>query len=105
MEKNEAFIVLVFPELTPNEPSEKRLPKLATALMQCLTESSATPPQNVHSNKDKLCMLVLGDFDRITMALSDGLTNDCRWVVLRVGSPCAEFGLATARGWVRRHSS
>ncbi len=84
-------------------PVEKDKAALATQLVKELTAACGDAPTMVRPDATALCMLVFGEFKRITRAVNAAIPYDARSLVVQVGPDYEALGLSTAAGWLQRH--
>jgi hypothetical protein len=94
-----SFVVMVFPA----DRSKAGLGPLFKRVMAELTSACGEPPCNVFPDTTAVCMLVNGEFDRITRALETAKAIDTQYLILQAGSPYEARGLSKSVTWLQRH--
>lgn len=94
------FLVIVFPA--------DRTPAALGDLMQRVLEGlrhacGGRTPTLVKPDGTAVCLLVKGEFDRITAALDRAQALDTQWLVVKLAAPQDTCGLSTAAAWLARH--
>lgn len=95
------FLCIVFPD-TATKPA---LAALGRALIPALTAAAGSAPLVVQSKEQAVVLLVVGEHGPLTCALADACNPNDRWLLARVGAPCAATGLNVAEAWIRRHAA
>jgi hypothetical protein len=93
----EPFLVIVFPA----ERDKRALADMATRLMSELRKACGSAPTMVRPDATALCLLVDGEFARISAALEAARAPDTRYLLVRVEGPFETCGLSTAHAWLQ----
>lgn len=94
---NEPFLVIVF----PTEKAPRQLAELATRFVTELRAACGQPPTMIRPDATALCMLVEGQYRRISDALDRAKAPDTRYLLARVDTPFESAGLSTAHSWLQ----
>ena len=101
MPQKQNFLIVVFPEQSVLADLT-RLAALATGVIRALTACCGQAPTLVYPDKNKLIMLISGEYTAIVKALDAACQqNDEPWLLTQVGTPCAANGLSGAVAWIQ----
>ena len=91
------FLVLVFPA----EKEPKKIADLATRIKDELKKACGDVPTMIRPDLTAMCLLVDGEFERITRALQVAVAIDTRYFVAKLEKPYVSAGLSTAHQWLQ----
>lgn len=90
------FVVLVFPA----EKEPRKVAELATRIKDELKKACGEVPTMIRPDLTAMCLLVDGQFDRISRALRDAVAPDTRYFLAKLEKPFESAGLSTAHQWL-----
>lgn len=91
------FVVIVFPA----EKEPKKVAELATRIKDGLKKACGDVPTMIRPDLTAMCLLVDGEFGRISRALQEAVALDTRYFVAKLEKPYASAGLSTAHQWLQ----